>query len=150
MTTPESRPEATPAAPHPAEARVVKPLQLDAGTPQTGPAGRGTLRTRRTSASAAGMDEGRRDDNQVGNHKLVSLTLLAVSLVAVLAGVVFGRLWLGHGGRGWPVLLPAALFALIGVLDIVWACHARTARRLAVLDAYAEREIARSSPGDGS
>ena len=36
MTTPESRREAAPAAPHPAEARVVRPLQFDADTPQTG------------------------------------------------------------------------------------------------------------------
>jgi hypothetical protein len=99
--------------------------------------------------NVAAVEEGGVEDNQVGNHKLISLTLLAVSALAALAGVVFGRLWLEHGGGAWPLLLPAVLFALIGVLDIAWACHARTTRRLAVLDAYAEREIARSRPGHG-
>jgi uncharacterized RmlC-like cupin family protein len=94
--------------------------------------------------SAAGTQERGMENNQVDHHKPVSLTLLAVSWMA-LFGAVCGALWLWQAGQGWPSLLLAAIVALVGVFDIVWACHARSARRLAVLDAYAEREITRSS-----
>jgi hypothetical protein len=108
------------------------------------------IRSRGRSASAAKEERGMEN-----NHKPISLALLFVSLAA-LAGMVFGGMWFAD--RGLPILLPAVLLGLLGVLDIVWACHARSARRLAILDAYAEREIARSryqqdsrhkGPGEG-
>jgi uncharacterized RmlC-like cupin family protein len=82
--------------------------------------------------------------SRVSRQQLISLTLLAVSALAVVAGAVVGARWLRHAEPGWDVLLSTGTLALIGVLDIVWALHLRGARRLAVLDAYAEKEIARS------
>jgi uncharacterized RmlC-like cupin family protein len=120
----------------------------DAARPAS-PQGKTTPRSRGDSASAAGVEEGRRKNNQVNRHQLISLALLAVSAVAALVGGVFGELWLSHAVRGWPVIMLAAILAVVAVLDLVWARHARTARRLAVLDAYAQREIARGRARPG-
>jgi uncharacterized RmlC-like cupin family protein len=101
--------------------------------------------TRRSRRSAAARtEEDRRVNRQVGRQALVWVTLLAVSAVGVLLGAVFGDRWLWHAGQGWPVLVSAVLVALVGGLGALWAWHARTARRLAILNAYADREIARS------
>jgi len=100
-----------------------------------------TLRWSRTSP--AGTEEDRDEDTRPDRIKLISLTLLAVS-VAAFAGAIVSEIWLRNVGRVWLTLLPVSILALIGLIDIVWAFHARTARRLALLDAYAEREIARS------
>jgi hypothetical protein len=86
-------------------------------------------------------------NTQARRRTPISLAWLAGASVAALVGAVVSTLWLWQAGRGWPALLPDAIIALLGVLGIVWASRARTARRLAVLDAYAEREIARSRQG---
>jgi hypothetical protein len=80
----------------------------------------------------------------VDQHKSISWALLAVSLAA-LAGAIVGDVWLWQAGRGWLVLLPVAILALVATIDVLWVRRAWTVRRLAVLDAYAEREIARST-----
>jgi uncharacterized RmlC-like cupin family protein len=79
----------------------------------------------------------------------ISVTLLAMSVVVFVGAVVSG-VWLLKGGRDGMALLLIAVLALIGVIDIVWAFHARSARRFAILDAYAEREIERMSVRKGT
>jgi uncharacterized RmlC-like cupin family protein len=86
-----------------------------------------------------------RSDRRRKPRSLVGLATTSVGAVAV-AGL--GGLWLRIVGQGWPPLLAAAILALMAVLGIVWQDRARGARRLAVLDAYAEREIARSRSAD--
>jgi hypothetical protein len=109
----------------------------------SGSAGGATRTLRWSSPSPTGREEGRGGNTPRDDTRSISLTLLAVS-VAAFVGAVFSGIWLRDVGSHWTVLLLVALLALIGVLDIVWAFHARNARRLALLDAYAEREIARS------
>jgi hypothetical protein len=67
-------------------------------------------------------------------------------IAAILFTVVFGGLRLRPTGfRGWQTLLPAGVVALTVLLGFVWQYRVRTARRWkAVLDSYAEREIARA------
>ena len=104
--------------------------------------GGATRMLRWSSASRPRTEEGSRENIQRDRTKSISVTLLAVS-VAVFVGAVFSGIWLWQGGRDGLAFLLVTILALIGVVDIVWAFHARSARRLAVLDAYAEREIAR-------
>jgi hypothetical protein len=85
----------------------------------------------------------------MSHPRSVALRLLALSSLAVLVAAASGALGLWWAGRSWPVLVPAAALALVGALDLAWARHARAAHRLAVLDAYAEREIARSRHRQG-
>jgi hypothetical protein len=73
-----------------------------------------------------------------------SLFFLA-ALPAALVGVV-GELWLAPPARRVLVLVPVVALALVGAVANIWAGHARTTRHLAILDAYAEREIVRSRP----
>jgi len=98
----------------------------------------------------SGRARPRAPDATEPRSRWTSLTWLARSSIAAVIGVVFGALWPRHLVRAWLVLLPPALLVLIGVLDIVWTRHARTARHLAVLDTYAEREIARLRPRQDS
>jgi hypothetical protein len=85
------------------------------------------------------------------NHRIdrrTSLSLvgpLAPYAAAALVAVAAGVLWLGPAhGRGWQLLLPAALLVLPAVVGIAWQVRARAATRLeTALDAYAAREIAR-------
>jgi uncharacterized RmlC-like cupin family protein len=122
---------------------VVIPLTLGAdGESGSTDSEAATRRSRRSAA--ARTEEDRTENNQAGRPSLAWVALLAVWALGVLLGAVFGDLWLWHAGRGWPVLLSAVLLALVGVLGILWAYRARTVRRLAVLNAYAQREIARS------
>jgi uncharacterized RmlC-like cupin family protein len=101
------------------------------------------------SASPAGTKQ-LTGENIPGNRtRSISLILLAVSVVAFV-GTVVSETWFWDVRRHWLALLPLVLLAVLGVLDLVWALHAHTARRLAVLDAYAEREIARSSAKAGN
>jgi uncharacterized RmlC-like cupin family protein len=102
----------------------------------------GATRTLRwNSPSRAGAVEGSGEKTRRDRTKSISLTLLAVSAVALVGSAVSG-IWLWDAGRDGTALLVIAILALIGVLDILWAFRTRSARRLAVLDAYAEREIA--------
>jgi uncharacterized RmlC-like cupin family protein len=64
--------------------------------------------------------------------------------LAAVVGAVLGGHGLGLAGHGWQALLAAAILALAAVLGVVWQDRARTTRRLAALDAWAEREINRS------
>jgi uncharacterized RmlC-like cupin family protein len=96
-----------------------------------------------SSVSPSGTEESRGEHTPTDRTKTISLTLLAVSFVAFVAAV-FSGVWLWEGGHDELALLLTAILALLGVLDMVWAFHARTVRRLALLDAYAEREIARA------
>jgi hypothetical protein len=91
----------------------------------------------------AGTQKSRETNTRRDRVESVSLTLLALS-VAVFVGAVISGSWLWSVRNDWLALLPVATLALLGMIDVVWVFHARTARRLAVLDAYAEREIARS------
>jgi hypothetical protein len=87
------------------------------------------------------------ETNQTSRQKPgVVVWLAALCAVAVLGAGVAGELWLRPAeGGSWQALLPAAILALTAVLGIVWLARARAARRWnAAVDAYAEREIARS------
>jgi lysophospholipase L1-like esterase len=87
------------------------------------------------------------ETNQRGRQKPgVVVWLAALCAVAVLGAGIAGEVWLRPAeGGNWQALLPAALLALAAVLGIVWLARARAARRWnAAVDAYAEREIARS------
>jgi hypothetical protein len=66
-------------------------------------------------------------------------------IVATLSPAVFGGLRSRPTGvEGWQALLPAGVVALTVLLGLVWQHRVSAARRWkAVLDAYAEREIAR-------
>jgi hypothetical protein len=66
-------------------------------------------------------------------------------IAAAFFPLIFGGLRLRPTGvRGWQALLPAGVVALTMLLGFVWQYRVRAARRWkAVLDAYAEREIAR-------
>jgi hypothetical protein len=69
-------------------------------------------------------------------------------LATVLSvGVTVGPWFPLADGRGWYVLLAAAVVALIALLRFIWLHRARSTRRKAALDAYAEREIARDRHG---
>jgi CheY-like chemotaxis protein len=86
------------------------------------------------------------ENNWTTHRRQISLTWpTTFSVAAVLAAGVFGGLWLwSAGGRAWPALLPAAVLAVTAVLGTVGLSRARATRRLkALVDAYAEREIAR-------
>jgi uncharacterized RmlC-like cupin family protein len=97
----------------------------------------GAIRTLRTG-------KGRRERTRWGRTKSISVALLAAS-VAMFVGAVFSvsRLW--NAGNDWMAVLLVTILALVGLMDVVWAVHVRTARHSALLDAYAEREIARST-----
>jgi hypothetical protein len=80
------------------------------------------------------------ENNWIGRTPL-SLIWPAAFLVA--AGAVGSWLWLARGD-GLQVLLAGTALAVLVVLGPVWRWRARSARRWnAVVDAYAEREIAR-------
>jgi hypothetical protein len=72
----------------------------------------------------------------------------ACPALALFGGGFGTRLsWPADGGH-WLALLAAAVFALTALAGAAWLYRARRARRRrAVLDAYAEREIARHRPG---
>ena len=69
----------------------------------------------------------------------------SICLAMVCAAVPFAGLWTpAVAGNGWQVFLPAVLLAATGILGLFASVRSRAARRLKlVLDAYAEREIAR-------
>lgn len=77
-----------------------------------------------------------------------SLGRKAVSLIWLTAFLGAGGaagLWLGLAQDSVQVLLAAMVLALTVVLGTVWHSRDRAARRLhAALEAYAEREIART------
>jgi hypothetical protein len=63
---------------------------------------------------------------------------------ALSLGVTIGPGFAPGAGRGWPVLLVAAVVALVVLLGLIWLYRARSTRRWkAALDAYAAREVAR-------
>src|SRR5205823_4505008 len=68
-----------------------------------------------------------------------------LALLAVAGAAELGLCWLpATPVPRWP---GAGLLALAAVLGLVWLYRVRAARRLfAVLDAYAERELARAKP----
>ena len=67
--------------------------------------------------------------------------LAAVAAAGVIGGVVLPLV----DGRAWQTLLPAMLLTATAVLGFVRLSRAHTARRLkAAMDAFAEREIART------
>jgi len=70
---------------------------------------------------------------------------VSLCIAAAFFPLIFGGLRLRPTGvRGWQALLPAVVVALTVLLGLVWQNRFRAARRWkAVLDAYAEREIAR-------
>jgi uncharacterized RmlC-like cupin family protein len=107
-----------------------------------------TQEAKSSSASPAATVNDRRENTRWDRTETISLTLLAVSVAAFVAAVVCAN-WLWNLGNGWLALVPVASLALLGMIDIAWAFHSRIKRRLAVLDAYAEREIARSSVRKG-
>src|SRR5262249_62059163 len=87
------------------------------------------------------------ETNQTRRQKPgVVVWLAGVCAVAVLGAGVAGGVWLRRAGDGsWQALLPAAVLALAAALGLVWLARVRAARRWnAAVDAYAEREIARS------
>ena len=71
--------------------------------------------------------------------------VVSFCIAAAFSPLVFGGLRLRPTGvGGWQALLPAGAVALTMLLGFVWQYCVRAARRWrAVLDAYAEREIAR-------
>jgi Flp pilus assembly protein TadB len=69
----------------------------------------------------------------------------AYTAVVLGAGVVTAGWFRPAADEGWQMLVAAAVFAVAAVLGFVWLVRARAARRLqAVMDAYADREIARA------
>jgi uncharacterized RmlC-like cupin family protein len=125
-----------------ADGEYVAPGQ--GATKPSAAAGVVTRASRWNSPRSTGTDEGRGESTPRDGTKTISLALLAVSVTAFVGAVLSG-IWFREGGGDGTALVLIAILALIGVLDIAWAVHARTTRRLALLDAYAEREIARSS-----
>jgi uncharacterized RmlC-like cupin family protein len=117
---------------------AIKPLPSAGGAPIRTPTW--------SSASPAGTAEDRGQISLSDPTRSISLALLAVSVVAFVAAVL-SEIWLFDVGRDGLALVPIVSLAFIGVLDIVWAFHVRAVRHLAVLDAYADREIARSLAG---
>jgi hypothetical protein len=76
-----------------------------------------------------------------GRRNAVSLLWLAVFLGCGGAAV----LWLGRAHDSVEVLLAGAVLALTAVRGGVWLSRSRAVRRLnAVVEAYAERELART------
>jgi hypothetical protein len=52
-------------------------------------------------------------------------------------------------GRGWQLLFPAVVVALVLLVQLAWQYRTRSLRRWkAALDAYAAREIARERVGN--
>jgi hypothetical protein len=72
--------------------------------------------------------------------------VIGFCIAVVLVTVVFGGLRLRSVGAGsWRVLLPAVVLALTMFLGLLWQSRVRAALRWnAVLNDYAEREIARA------
>jgi predicted membrane metal-binding protein len=85
-------------------------------------------------------------------HKSISFRqpLSLVWPLVLLATAALAGLWLWlAGNNSVQVLLASALLAVTVTLGIVWQSRARAARRLqAVVDAYAERQIAGTSRGN--
>jgi uncharacterized RmlC-like cupin family protein len=77
-------------------------------------------------------------------QKSVSPFWQAMACVVVFVVAAFGGFGLGSAGYGWESFLVPVVLALLALLAILWQGQARSARRLALLDAYAEREIARA------
>jgi hypothetical protein len=77
--------------------------------------------------------------------RVLGIGLAALGAAAVLgAGMVGGLLFWTTAGPGWQAPAEATTLALTTAGGIVWRSRARAARRWsAVLDRYAEREIAR-------
>jgi hypothetical protein len=73
------------------------------------------------------------------------LWLLAFSLAAFTGAVIVGGRWLQSlHSQGWPVPLAGAVVAVTGLFWFIWLHRERSSKRWnAVLDAYAEQEIAR-------
>jgi uncharacterized RmlC-like cupin family protein len=111
-------------------------------------AGEATRTLRRSSAAPTKTAVGRWENTRRDRTRWISLTLLVASAVAFV-GAIVGEVWFGGVRRESLALLTFVLLALIGVADIFWAFHARTVRRHALFDAYAEREIARLSANRG-
>jgi hypothetical protein len=65
---------------------------------------------------------------------------------ALLGAGISGAVWLSRvQGRGPAALLAGVAFAVTAAVGIVWQLRATAARRrLAVLELYAQREIARA------
>jgi hypothetical protein len=147
MTASDSMFDDTPAPPRQVETRVIKPLQTVVYVTE----GKSLLRWDRRLEHEAELESA--DGEPVSNdsdtepsaparrHRSISLTLLAGSAVVGLAGALLGAPWLWEAERGWPVLLPAAVIALIGVLDIVWACRARAARYPALVTDHSREPL---------
>jgi len=82
------------------------------------------------------------EKNEIGHDKPISL--IGPTAILGASGAVGLWLWLAQG-VSLQVLLAPAVLLLAAALIIVWQSRARAARRLrAVVDAYADREIARS------
>ena len=92
------------------------------------------------SDKSTGLHSGGNED---GKTPMSRIWLAAVAVVG-LGVVAIDGLWVWSAARFWQVLLQVAILALLAVLGIGWARRSRAIRRLAVLDAYAEREINRS------
>jgi hypothetical protein len=86
-------------------------------------------------------------NNPAAHPRSPSLPWLAVSYgAAALVAASCGILWLlSAAGPASQLLLAAAILTPLAVLGFVWLIRLRSTRRLsAILDIYAEREIARS------
>jgi hypothetical protein len=86
------------------------------------------------------------ENNWIGR---TPLSLIWTAAFLATAGAVGLWLWLARGD-GLQVLLAGTALAVLVVLGPVWRWRARSERRWnAVVDAYAEREIARLRGGNG-